>query len=142
MPTKKARGILGLFYISRLPVSTLPWAHRHPPGGQGADEYTPTNIEGRAMHPSIQQRSEGLAALRVRASIATSALFALIGKEQPVQEIRYQVINKGKGAYHVVERSTGKVMGMCFTWKAAINRAQVLEARADGKKINIEGWSQ
>lgn len=33
-------------------------------------------------------------------------------------------------------------LGMCFTWKAGINRAQVLEARADGKKINIEGWSQ
>lgn len=94
------------------------------------------------MHLSIEQHSEGLAALRVRASIATSALYAMIGKEQPVQEIRFQIINKGRGAYNVVERSTGKVMGLCFTWKAAINRAQVLEARADGKKINIEGWSQ
>lgn len=94
------------------------------------------------MHPAMQQRSEGLAALRVRATVATTALYAMIGKEQPVQEVRFQVINKGLGAYHVVERSTGKVMGMCFTWKAAINRAQVLEARAEGKKINIDGWSQ
>ncbi|MGR2707608.1 hypothetical protein B7453_21000 [Pseudomonas sp. IB20] len=94
------------------------------------------------MHPSMQQRSEGLAALRVRATVATTALYAMIGMEQPVQEVRFQVVNKGTGAYHVVERSTGKVMGMCFTWKAAINRAQVLEARADGKKINIEEWSQ
>ncbi len=94
------------------------------------------------MPPSMQERSEGLAALRVRATIATSAMYAMIGKEQPVQEVRFQVVNKGAGAYHVVERSTGKVMGMCFTWKAAINRAQLLEARADGKKVNIEGWSQ
>ncbi|MUF08022.1 hypothetical protein GNF76_27135 [Pseudomonas sp. CCM 7893] len=94
------------------------------------------------MHPLIQQRSEGLAALRVRTTIATSTLYAMIGKELPVQEVRFQVVNKGSGAYHVVERSTGKVMGMCFTWKAAINRAQVLEARADGKKVNIDGWLQ
>ncbi len=94
------------------------------------------------MPQSIQERAEGLAVLRVRATIATSAMYALIGKEQPMQEVRFQVINKGSGAYHVIERSTGKVMGMCFTWKAAVKRAQVLEARADGKKINIEGWSQ
>lgn len=94
------------------------------------------------MPPSIQERAEGLAALRVRATIATDTMYTMIGKEQPVQEIRFQVVNKGRGAYHVVERSTGKVMGMSFTWKAAINRAQLLEARAEGKKVNIEGWSQ
>lgn len=92
------------------------------------------------MTPSIQELAEGLAVLRVRATIATSTMYASIGKEQPVQEVRFQVVNKGRGAYHIVERSTGKVLGICFTWKAAINRAQVLEARADGKKINIEGW--
>ena len=63
-------------------------------------------------------------------------MYAMIGKEQPAQAVRFQVVNKGTGAYHVVERSTGKVMGMCFTWKAAVIRAQVLEARADGKNIN------
>ncbi|NVZ50250.1 hypothetical protein HX792_07890 [Pseudomonas sp. B6002] len=94
------------------------------------------------MPPSMQERIEGLAALRVRATIATGAMYAMIGKEQPAQEVRFQVVNKGAGVYHVVERSTGKVMGMSFTWKAAVIRAQVLEARADGKNINIEGWSQ
>jgi len=29
---------IGLFYASPLSVSTLPWAHRHRPGGQVADE--------------------------------------------------------------------------------------------------------
>lgn len=75
------------------------------------------------MPPSMQERTEGLAALRVRATIATGAMYAMIGKEQPAQAVRFQVVNKGTGAYHVI-------------------RAQVLEARADGKNINIEGWSQ
>ena len=93
------------------------------------------------MHPSIQQHSEGLAALRVRASIATSALYAMIGKEQPVQEIRYQVVPKGK-AYHITERATGKVLGFRWKWKDAINFAQALEARADGVKVTLSGGVQ
>jgi hypothetical protein len=34
------------------------------------------------------------------------------------------------------------VKGFRFTWRAAINLAQVLEARADGVKVNIEGWGK
>ena len=90
------------------------------------------------MHPSIQQRVEGVAALHVRSSIATAAFYALIGKEQPVQEIRYQVVTKGK-AYHIVELSTRKVKGFRWTWKEAVNLAQVLEARADGIKLSLSG---
>jgi hypothetical protein len=90
------------------------------------------------MHPSIQQRVDGVAALNIRSSIATAAFYALIGKEQPVPEIRYQVQSKGN-AFHIVERSTGKVKGFRWTWKAAINFAQVLEARADGIKLSLSG---
>ncbi|MGY2186163.1 hypothetical protein [Pseudomonas sp. SDO5591_S426] len=90
------------------------------------------------MHPSMQQRNAGLAALRVRASIATTELYAMIGKDQPVPEIRYQVQSKGN-AFHIVERSTGKVKGFRWTWKDAINFAQVLEARADGIKLSLSG---
>ena len=90
------------------------------------------------MPPSMQQRNAGLAALRVRASIATTELYALIGKDQPVPEIRYQVQSKGN-AFHIVERSTGKVKGFRWTWKEAINYAQVLEARADGIKLALSG---
>ncbi|WP_223448460.1 hypothetical protein [Pseudomonas sp. BF-R-19] len=86
------------------------------------------------MHQLLQQRVDGVAALRARASIATAAFYALIGKEQPVQEIRYQVVTKGN-AYHIVERSTGLTKGFRWTWKKAINFAQVLEARADGIKF-------
>ncbi|WP_223511553.1 hypothetical protein [Pseudomonas sp. GL-B-19] len=90
------------------------------------------------MHQLLQQRVDGVAALRARASIATAAFYALIGKGQPVQEIRYQVVTKGN-AYHIVERSTGLTKGFRWTWKEAINFAQVLEARADGIKVSLSG---
>lgn len=90
------------------------------------------------MHQLLQQRADGVAALRARACIATAAFYALIGKDQPVQEIRYQVVTKGN-AYHIVERSTGLTKGFRWTWKAAINLAQVLEARADGIKLSLSG---
>jgi hypothetical protein len=90
------------------------------------------------MHQLLQQRVDGVAALRARASIATAAFYAMIGKDQPVQEIRYQVVTKGN-AYHIVERSTGLTKGFRWTWKEAVNLAQVLEARADGIKLSISG---
>jgi hypothetical protein len=90
------------------------------------------------MHPSIQQRVDGVAALRARASIATAAFYAIIGKEQPVQEIRYQVKTKGN-AYHIVELATEKVVGFRWNWKAAVNFAQQMEARADGIKLSLSG---
>ncbi|MNE15776.1 hypothetical protein D3C80_1086970 [compost metagenome] len=90
------------------------------------------------MHPSLQQRVDGVAALRARASIATAAFYAMIGQELPVQKIRYQVVTRGK-AYHIVERSTGLTKGFRWTWKEAINYAQVLEARADGIKLSMSG---
>lgn len=91
------------------------------------------------MHPSIQQRVEGVAALHIRSSIATAAFYALIGKEPPVQKIRYQVETKGANAYHIKELATGKVRGFRFTYKEAINFAQQLESRADGIKVTLSG---
>nr|WP_314532369.1 hypothetical protein [uncultured Pseudomonas sp.] len=90
------------------------------------------------MHPSIQQRVEGVAALHARSTIATAEFYALIGQELPVQKIRYQVVTKGK-AYHIVELATRKVKGFRWTWKEAVNFAQQLEARADGIKVSLSG---
>ncbi len=90
------------------------------------------------MHASVQQRVDGVAALRVRSRIATAEFYALIGKEQPVQQIRFQVINRGN-SYHIVERSTGKVKGFRWTWKEASNFAQELESRADGVMVTLSG---
>ncbi|WP_338919252.1 hypothetical protein V0M98_17715 [Pseudomonas silesiensis] len=90
------------------------------------------------MQSLMQQRFAGLQALRLRSIIATSEFYSMIGKEPPVQEIRFQVVTKGN-AYHIVERSTGLTKGFRWTWKEAVNYAQVLEARADGIKLSISG---
>ena len=90
------------------------------------------------MQTLMQQRFAGLQALRLRSIIATSEFYSMIGKELPMQEIRFQVVTKGN-AYHIVERSTGLTKGFRWTWKEAVNYAQVLEARADGIKLSISG---
>ncbi|WP_426134866.1 hypothetical protein [Pseudomonas sp. PWP3-1b2] len=93
------------------------------------------------MHASIQQRVDGVAALHVRSRIATAEFYALIGKEQPVQKIRFQIRTAAK-AYHIVEIATGKVKGFRWTWKDASNFAQALESRADGVKVTLSGGTQ
>jgi len=86
------------------------------------------------MHPLMQQRSAGLEALRLRAIVATAEFYSLIGKEPPVQKIRYQVVAKGEHAYHITELATGKVRCFRFSYKEAVNYAQELESRASGVK--------
>ncbi|WP_339500175.1 hypothetical protein [Pseudomonas silesiensis] len=94
------------------------------------------------MHPLMQARVDGNIALNIRATAATAEFYAMIGKDAPVSRVRFQVVTKGENAYHVIERATGKVKGFRFTWRAAINLAQVLEARADGATVNIDGWDK
>ena len=90
------------------------------------------------MHPSMQQRVQGLEALRQRTKIATADLYAMIGQEQPVQQIRYQVKTASK-AYHIVELASGKVRGFRWTYLEAVNFAQQLEAKADAVQKRIGG---
>ncbi|WP_244868151.1 MULTISPECIES: hypothetical protein [Pseudomonas] len=90
----------------------------------------------------MQARIDGMNALRIRANVATAAFYGMINKPAPERAVRYQVVNKGVNAYHVIEIETGRVKGFRFSWRAAINLAQVLEARADGAKVNIEGWGK
>lgn len=94
------------------------------------------------MQTSMQARVDGNIAIQIRATATTAEFYAMIGKEAPALSVRFQVVTKGENAYHIIERSTGKVKGYRFTWRAAINLAQVLEARADGAKVNIDGWSK
>jgi hypothetical protein len=89
------------------------------------------------MHPQIQQRVDGLNAMRARTYFARAEFYAMIGQEPPAQKIRYQVVAKGTSAYHVVEIATDKVVGFRFSWKDAVNFAQVLEARADGVVVTL-----
>ncbi|WP_327440248.1 hypothetical protein [Pseudomonas donghuensis] len=86
------------------------------------------------MHPVLQHRVDGLAALRARATLATADFCALTGRQAPAQKIRYQVVTKGK-AYHIIEAATGKTKGFCFSYRAAVNFAQAMEAAADRKLV-------
>ena len=61
----------------------------------------------------------------------------MIGKTAPVSAVRFQVVTKGVNAYHIVERSTGKVKEFRWTWKEAINLARVLEAHGDGNPDQV-----
>lgn len=81
------------------------------------------------MHASVQQRVEVAAALRVRTQIATAEFYALIGRDQPIQKIRFQVVTRGK-AYHIVEWATGKVRGFRWTHREAVSLADLLERQA------------
>ncbi|WP_350403415.1 hypothetical protein ABCR88_20975 [Pseudomonas sp. W17] len=94
------------------------------------------------MHPSMQSRVECMSAMRVRAAVATAEFYSMINKPAPERSVRFQVVNKGVDAYHVIEIATGRVKGFRFSYKAAINLAQVLEARVDGVKVLIEGWGK
>ncbi|MGY5333031.1 hypothetical protein [Pseudomonas protegens] len=94
------------------------------------------------MHPAMQARINGMNALRARATVATAAFYEMIDKPAPERSVRFQVVNKGIDAYHVIEIATGLVKGFRFSYKAAINLARVLEARTDGAKVLIEGWGK
>lgn len=83
------------------------------------------------MHPLIQQRREVLAAMLTRSQSARSAFYSRIDQVMPAMRIRYQVITKGPSAYHIIEVATGKVRGFRFAYKAAVEYAIQLEAKAN-----------
>ncbi|MGX1087453.1 hypothetical protein [Pseudomonas sp. AP3_22 TE3818] len=83
------------------------------------------------MHPSLQQRVDGVAALRARASIATAAFYAMIGQASPAQKVRFQVKTVGPKAYHIVDLVTGKTRGFRFEYASAVDFAIQLEEKAN-----------
>jgi hypothetical protein len=89
------------------------------------------------MHPQLQERLDGLNAIRARTHLATAEFYAMIGKEQPPQPVRFQVVAKGKHAFHIVDRTTDKVHGFRFDHGRAVAYAQVLEDRAAGVDVTL-----
>ncbi|MFJ2548570.1 hypothetical protein ACIOVF_19150 [Pseudomonas sp. NPDC087612] len=86
------------------------------------------------MHPAMQQRVDGLAALRERTILATADFYAKIGLPAPATEPRYKAVAKGK-AWHIVDVETGKTRCFCFTYKAALRFVDALEAAATRKLV-------
>lgn len=86
------------------------------------------------MHPAMQQRVDGLAALRERTILATADFYAKIGLPAPAAEPRYKAVAKGK-AWHIVDMETGKTRCFCFTYKAAMRFVAALEAATTRKLL-------
>ncbi|CAN7360438.1 MULTISPECIES: hypothetical protein [unclassified Pseudomonas] len=82
------------------------------------------------MQSLMKQRIDGLQALRLRAVIATSEFYSLIGKEAPVQKVRFQVKTVGPKAYHIVDLVTGRTCGFRFEYAPAVDYAMQLEEKA------------
>ncbi|ATB63304.1 hypothetical protein [Pseudomonas mosselii] len=85
------------------------------------------------MHHSMQQRVDGLAALRARSLLATTEFYELIGRPAPTPEPLFQAVAKGK-AWHIIEVATGKTKRFCFSHRAAIRLIEAMEA---GKRTLI-----
>jgi hypothetical protein len=83
------------------------------------------------MQSLMQQRIDGLQALRLRTVIATSDFYSLIGKEPPVQKVRFQVKTVGPKAYHIIDLITGKTRGFRFEYARAVGYAIQLEEDAN-----------
>ena len=85
------------------------------------------------MHHPMQQRVDGLAALRARSQIATAELYELIGRPAPTPEPLFQAVAKGK-AWHIIEIASGKTKGFCFSHRAAMLFLDSMEANSAGKQ--------
>ncbi len=81
------------------------------------------------MHQSMQQRVDGLAALRARSILATAEFYRLVGLPVPIPGPLYQAVAKGK-AWHIIEIATGKTKGFCFSHRAAMRFVDAMEAGA------------
>lgn len=87
------------------------------------------------MHALMHQRVTVLEAMRARMNTNTVDLFTRIGRRSPVQQIRYQIVGKGPGAYYIKEIATGNTVARCDTWKEASNAAKEMESRADAQAL-------
>ncbi|UWS65411.1 hypothetical protein [Pseudomonas mosselii] len=85
------------------------------------------------MHYSMQQRVDGLAALRARAFAATADFYELTGRPTPAPGPLFQAVAKGK-AWHIIEIATGKAKGFRFSHQAAMRFVDTMESGAAHKQ--------
>lgn len=85
------------------------------------------------MHHSMQQRVDGLAALRARSLMATAEFYELVGYPAPTPEPLFQAVDKGK-AWHIIEIATARTKRFCFSHRAAMRFVEAMEA---GKRTSI-----
>ncbi|PLP96167.1 hypothetical protein CYD26_01300 [Pseudomonas sp. FFUP_PS_473] len=86
------------------------------------------------MHPAMQERAEGLAALDLRAHLTPTDFYAKIGRHAPALEPRFQTTNKGK-MWHIIDRATGKTCSFCGNYPKALRVADAMEAAEQRKLV-------
>jgi len=89
------------------------------------------------MHPAMQERVDGLAALRERTTLATADFYSLIGRPAPKAKPRYQARSKGN-MWHIIDTHTGKTCAFRSKHANAIRVLDGLEAAARCKLV----WRQ
>ncbi|MGX0890926.1 hypothetical protein AB7M22_002934 [Pseudomonas sp. ADAK2 TE3594] len=83
------------------------------------------------MNPTIRQSQAILQGLRLRTSLATSTMYQMIGRDEPVRAPRYNVLPRGNNTFMVIDRSTGMPKGERFGHVNACQFARQLEDNAD-----------
>ncbi|MBF8780968.1 hypothetical protein IV505_14725 [Pseudomonas fulva] len=86
------------------------------------------------MHPAMQQRVDGLAAMRERTILATADFYAKIGRPAPMPGPRFQAVSKGK-MWHIIDLMTSKTCGFCGSHSKALHFLDAMEAAARRKLV-------
>lgn len=82
----------------------------------------------------VRVAAEAREAMRLRCQVETQVFHSLIGRQSTVARIRFQIQVKGN-AFHIVNLSTGKTCGFCFTYRAAQNFVDAMETAANQKLV-------
>ncbi|WP_433734992.1 hypothetical protein [Pseudomonas monteilii] len=85
------------------------------------------------MHPAFQEKVDTLKALLARTQEARDEAFAKIGKGAP----RYQASAKGK-IWDVIEIATGAKHGFAYSYRAALQFVDAMEAGAASKQGGMQ----
>ncbi|WP_342622663.1 hypothetical protein [Pseudomonas alkylphenolica] len=86
------------------------------------------------MHPAMQQRVDGVAALHERSVLLTADFYAKIGRPVPSPAPRFQARNKGN-MWHIIDCRTGKTCGFCGSYLMAQQFVDAMEAAATRKLV-------
>ncbi|MBA6091177.1 hypothetical protein H4C81_20140 [Pseudomonas monteilii] len=86
-----------------------------------------------AVHKAFEDKRMVLAALLERSKEARNEAFARIGKGAP----RYQASGKGR-TWDVVEIATGVVQGFTYSYRAALQFVDAMEAGAASKQGGMQ----
>lgn len=88
------------------------------------------------LSASVRVAAEARAAMQARANLATEEFYSKTGRTPPKLEpaVRFQIKNKAK-AFHIYDRKTGRVVGFCFSYRAALVYADAMERGASQRLL-------